>query len=113
MKYILLITLLFSYTWSAPAFNKRDTFEQRDGMRFIGHPRGDEQSEDGEILKYNPSSKNYELAEIKDDKLRPSGKKYIDGLKKASRLNSSNLREEDVLKLWKKKIRDHRLRMKR
>lgn len=116
MKYILFIALLFSYSQSAPAFSKSKVLQQENGVTFIGHPRGDEhlhwiQSDDGEILKYNPASKNYELAEIKDNSLKPSGRKYVSGLKKARTLNSTNLKDEDVLQLWKLKKEAHRLRM--
>ena len=122
MKYLILITFLLSNLQSAPAFSKSRVLKQENGVTFIGQSRGDEylhwiESEDGEILKYNPESKNYELAEIKDGYLKPSGKKYVSGLKqsnglrKSSGLNNSNLKSQELYKLWDKKREAHRLRM--
>lgn len=116
MKYFILVTLLLSTLQSAPARNASKVLEQDNGVSFIGRPRGDEhlhwiESEDGEILKYNPTSKNYELAEIKDNTLAPSGKKYVKGLKKASVLNYNTLKSEEVNELWRQRREAHRLRM--
>ena len=115
MKQILIFLLLLSTLYSAPARGTQRVFEQEDGITFIGKAKGNQhlnwiESSDGEILKYNPTTKNYELAEIKDNSLAPSGVKYNSTTRKAQGINS--LKKEDVYKLWETKQEIHRLKMK-
>ncbi len=116
MKTLLLTILFFSILQSAPARSSSRVFTQKNGVIFHGHPRGDEhlhwiESADGEILKYNPATKNYELAEIRGNNLAPSGKKYISGVRRVNSRNTNRLSTESVLKLWRKKREAHRLKM--
>jgi hypothetical protein len=81
MKAIILILLSFIYLYSAPAFNIQREYKQADGTTFTAQPKGDEylnyiQTSNGDILKYNEKTKNFEYATIKGDNLVPSGKIY-------------------------------------
>ncbi len=116
MKYIFILFTLVSVLFSAPARDGSRVYTQKNGEIFSGHPRGDEhlhwiESADGEILRYNPVTKNYELAEIRGNSLAPSGKKYISGVKRASSRNAHSLSTKSVLKLWRKKREANRLKM--
>ena len=116
MKYILLFITFTSLIHAAPARGGDRLYTQENGVVFSGQARGDEhlhwiESQDGEILKYNPTSKNYEMAEIKNDKLAPSGVKYKANIKKARSINLNKLQKEDLYELWQKKQKAHRLKM--
>ncbi len=116
MKYICILFALTTILFSAPARDSSRVFTQKNGVNFHGHPRGDEhlhwiESADGVILKYNPATKNYELAEIRDHILAPSGKKYISGVKRANSRDTHTLTKKSVLELWRKKREAHRLKM--
>jgi len=116
IRYFIIFLLFILTLQAAPARGGDRVFTQHDGTTFIGQAKGNEhlnwiQSSDGEILQYNPLTKNYELAEIKDNKLTPSGKKYTQGLKKAILLNSSTITTEDVNKLWIQKRELHKIKM--
>jgi hypothetical protein len=81
MKILLTILLLISALYSAPAFNKLREFKNADGTTFLARGGGDEylhwiESEDGEILKYNTTSQNFEYAKVVGDALKASGEKY-------------------------------------
>lgn len=116
MKYIIIITILLSTLHSAPARGGDRSFKQDDGLTFVGQAKGNQhlnwiESSDGEILKYNSITRNYELAEIKDNKLKASGIKYGDKTKKATSLKTTTLKKEDVYKLWETKQKAHRVKM--
>jgi len=112
MKYLLLFVLLSTYLFSAPAFNKTREFRQADGTSFVAKAKGDSylnwiETMDGEILKYNSKSKNFEHAKINNSRLEASGEKYE---KKSSTRTSSSKRVnrlniDDVYKLWQVKRR--------
>jgi len=112
MKYIILISLLISQLFSAPARGGVRDFIQADGSTFKASAKGNHhlnwiESVDGEILKYNQYTKNYEFAEIKNENLAPSGYKYIN--KNAKQMQSNNVKKIDksqVYKLWKKRQAD-------
>lgn len=113
MKYILFLISLISIIQAAPARGGYREFKQDNGHTFIAQAKGNQhlnwiESADGEILKYNPDTKNYELAQIKDNELKPSGIKYEDGIKKTKSLKSIH---DDVYKLWAEKQHAHSLRM--
>ena len=116
MKFVLSLLSLVLVLQSAPARGGDRIFKQENGVTFVGQARGNEhlnwiESSDGEILKYNPATKNYELAEIKNNNLKPSGIKYEDGIKRAKSLKSVKLHNKDVFKLWSQKQKAHRLKM--
>ncbi len=70
------------------------------------------ESEDGAILKRNPLTENFEYAQIKNERLAPSGEKF----QKRKGRNAKSLKEtkrvskESVYKLWAKKREDARKR---
>ena len=110
MKYLLIFSLTFTYLFSAPAFYGVREFKQADGSSFKAKAKGDQhlnwiETEDGEILKYNPESKNFEYANIKDNQLKASGARYNkDNSKRArSQGHVNRLNRDSVNKLWKKK----------
>lgn len=116
MKYLLIITIILSVLQAAPARPGKRVFKQSDGTTFLGQAKGNQhlnwiESASGDILKYNSDTKNYELAEIKDNKLKASGLKYGDKTNKAMSLNTTKLNKEDVYILWSKKQQAHRLKM--
>jgi len=106
MKTILIILLINSYLFSAPAFNKLREFKNADGTTFMARGAGNHhlnwiETQEGDILKYNKDSKNYEYAKIKNSSLNASGSKYeknssirtksISRIQKISRDELSNL----------------------
>jgi len=81
MKYIVLFLLITSHLLSAPAFSKMREFKNADGTTFLAKAKGNHhlnwiQTKDGEILKYNKETKNYEYAKIKGTTLKASGVRY-------------------------------------
>ncbi len=113
MKFILLLSLLISTLFSAPAYNKMREFKQADGTTFMAKGQGNQnlnwiQTEDGQILRYNQTSKNYEYAVIKNQKLKASGSEY----KKSNLKRVKSLQKEDnslkqaVHNLWSQKNRE-------
>ena len=110
MRFFLGISLICTLLAAAPAFHGVRTFIQSDGSSFQAHMQGDEyltwiETADGKILVYNKKDQNYDYAVITDEKLKPSGEKYIEP-------NGSNLRmaqpfrsvsKEKLYKLWRLK----------
>jgi len=81
MKLLLILTLFLLPLIAAPAFQGKRTFTQPDGTVITYQNRGDEhlhwsESEDGEIILYNKETKRMEFAEIKAERLQPSGESY-------------------------------------
>jgi len=112
MKYIILITLLFLQLYSAPARGGIREFIQADGSTFKAKAKGNQhlnwiESEDGEILKYNKMTNNYEFAEIKSKHLLPSGQKYIkqdtNSDRQSPSLNIKKIDKFKVYELWQQK----------
>lgn len=109
MKYIILITLLISQLYSAPARGGIRDFIQADGSTFKASAKGNQhlnwiESEDAEILKYNQQTKNYEFAEIKNNRLMPSGEKYIpSSIYKSQNKNTKKIDKNKVYQLWQKR----------
>ncbi len=87
---------------------------QKDGTTFIGHAQGDEflhyiQTQEGDILLYNPKTKNYEYAIIKDDRLVPSGVVYKPGKKRSYMQKSMpRISKEKLQKLRHKRMLQRR-----
>jgi hypothetical protein len=107
MKTLLLLLLGFSFGFSAPALDAMREFTNADGTTFMAKAQGNQhlnwvQTQDGEILKYNEASKNFEYAEIKEDALVSSGLKYEkSGPNKAAALEKrSKIDKADLAKLW-------------
>ncbi len=96
---------------AAPAFSKMRTYTQNDGSSFEAIPKGDEylnyiETKSGDILLYNPKTKNYAYATIKNDQLVPSGKAYRDETAKRSNafLHTTNISKEELGILRKHRI---------
>jgi hypothetical protein len=92
---------------AAPAFQGVRTFIQSDGSSFQGHIQGDEymnwiETKDGNIVVYNKKDQNYDYAIIKNDNLKPSGKKYTktygNNLRKA--YSFQPISREKLYELW-------------
>ena len=81
MKLLLTLTLLSQLLIAAPAFQGKRTFTQPDGTVINYQNRGDEylhyaESDDGEILLYNPKTEQMEHVKIQNDALKPNGEAY-------------------------------------
>ena len=81
MRFVLLFVFCFSLAYSAPAMPFLRTFTQSDGTTFKARAKGDEylhyiKTKEGDILLYNPKTKNYDYAIIKGSRLAPSGIPY-------------------------------------
>lgn len=110
MKYLFILTILFSQLFSAPAFNKLREFTNADGSTFMARAQGNQhlnwiQTQDNTILKYNSQSRNFEYAQIQNDSLRASGIAYKQNTSKTTRAikNIPALDPSQVYKLWQKK----------
>ena len=114
MKTLLIFLLAYTYTFGAPAFNKTREFTQSDGTTFSAKASGDRylnwiQTKDGEVLKYNAKTKNFEYATIEDNKLNASGVRYEKNSSKRARSlgRIKKLELDDVYNLWKNKRENH------
>jgi hypothetical protein len=109
MKILILIFIVTSSLFCAPAFSKIRTFKNSDGKEFKAQAQGDQYlnwiyTEDGEILKYNQKSKDFEYAIIKDNLLQPSGVKYQKKSTKTKMANSfKKVDISKIYKLWQEK----------
>jgi len=110
MKLLMIFLLVCTYIFGAPAFNKTREFTQADGTTFTARAYGDRhlnwiQTTDGEILKYNSLTKNFEYAKINNDKLVGTGVKYIKNNSRRTRSlgHVNKLEIKDVYKLWSEK----------
>lgn len=101
MRAVLLIIMTAYMLFAAPAFSDKRRYVQPDGTTFHATPKGDEylnwiQSEEGEILRFNRKSRNYDYAVIANSALRASGiayKKEVVRSKSIQRINHEELRE--------------------
>ena len=120
MKYLLMITLLSTLAFGAPAYHAKRTFTQPDGSQVEYRNQGDEylhwkEDKEGNILLLNHDNEAMEFAKIKEGNLVPSGEVYtknrqLRSSKKSSQshhLNKSNL-EELYQQKRQKKHRLHR-----
>ena len=120
MKYLLMITLLSTLAFGAPAYHAKRTFTQPDGSQVEYRNQGDEylhwkEDKEGNILLMNRDNDTLEFAKIKEGNLVPSGEVYtknrqLRSSKKSSQshhLNKSNL-EELYQQKRQKKHRLHR-----
>lgn len=81
MKAFFLLLFASSLLFSAPALSLWRTYVQSDATTFQAIPQGDEylhflKTKNGDILIFNPKTKNFDYAEIKNDRLAPSGIPY-------------------------------------
>lgn len=110
-KHTLLFFLATSLLVAAPAFQGKRTYTQADGTTFSAKAQGDEylnwiETDDGDILRYNTLTKNYEYAQIADGGLQKSGQVYhkrnasdTTTFKSKSRIPSIN--RDALNSLWK------------
>jgi len=110
MKLLITFLLVYTVSFAAPAFNRTREFTQADGTVFQAKASGDRylnwiQTLDGEVLKYNAQTKNYEYIIIKNDNLELSGVTYKNNnLKKSKSLKSMDkINMDDVYKIWQKR----------
>jgi hypothetical protein len=89
MRYIITILITLTTLFSAPAYNAKKICKQADGTEFVCRANGNHhlnwlEDENGEILKYNAKTKNFEYGIIDGVDLKASGVKYQkQNLKKA------------------------------
>jgi len=119
MKIFIFLMLSISVLFSAPAFSKLREFHNSDGTSFMAKARGNHllhwiQTADGEILKYNASTKDFEYAKIKDTTLKASGVRYNKNNSKRARslghINKVFL--QDLQRLWQLKHKEASKRKK-
>jgi len=107
MKNLIILALIFTNLLSAPAYNAKRVFKQADGTEFTARLSGNHilnwiEDENGEILKYNPKTKNYEYATIEDSSLKPSGLKYT----KQNASQAPSKEQRAVKKIERKELSD-------
>jgi hypothetical protein len=107
MKTLLLLLFSSALLFSAPAFDALREFTNADGTTFMAKAQGNQhlnwiQTQDGEILKYNEVTKNFEYAKIQENALKPSGVKYEkDASQRARALHQINkIDKNELSKLW-------------
>lgn len=115
-----IITLVFSsLLFAAPAYQGSIVFKQKDGSSFKGKLKGDEwfnwvEDKQGNIIKYNKKSKNYEYGVIKQKNgefdLLPSGvmagtqaKMTSSGNIQADQVMVEKIDQKTLSKIWKQK----------
>ena len=113
MNKLFLMVLITVIGFSASAYKGDIEFKQENGSSFNGNLKGDEwfnwiEDKDGNIIKYNNSSKNYEYAEFKDidgvTQLLPSGIAVGEPLPSKSKALYNTVSTKDKLsKVWKEK----------
>lgn len=111
--FVSMITLVFS----VPAYKGSINFKQNDGSSFSGKLKGDEwfnwvEDKEGDIIKFNKKSKDYEYAIIKDINgtldLVPSGIKVGNKSEQSSTSGSMmpsllKIDKKTLGKVWKQK----------
>ncbi len=112
MKPLLMAILLASVLFAAPAFERKRVFTQPDGSTFTGTFKGDEylhwiETENGEILVYDKTAKQYEEAVVTPERLEGSGEMYRAGAhtKRARSLRSPQQTQKALHRLWLQKRR--------
>lgn len=108
IKLILLVSMI-TFAYTAPAYKGPIKFEQSDSSTFSGKLKGDEwfnwvEDEQGDIIKYNKKSKNYEYAVVKEANgtldLAPSNIKVGD---KPEGSDLGKIDKNTLTKIWKQK----------
>ena len=120
MKKLLLLICTITVAFSAPAFKGEMKFKQDDNSTFIGELKGDEwfswvEDKEGNIIKYNFDSKNYEYAEIKISNgianLIPAGTEVVEtkesngsvSLSASSRIQAVKIDKKVLAVIWERK----------
>lgn len=119
MKFIFILLMMLSNLYSAPAYGAKRVFKQADGSTFEAMAKGNQhlnwiEDENGDILKYNHKSKNFDYAKIEDNRLKASGQKYTKQnslIKSVSSKKIIKVNKEDVYELWSVKQKKHREKM--
>lgn len=116
IKVILFVSMI-TFAFSAPAYKGSIKFQQNDGSTFSGKLKGDEwfnwiEDKQGDIIKYNKKSKNYEYAMIKEVNgtldLVPSNIKVGNKPKQLGNIDSTipgllKIDKKTLEKIWKQK----------
>lgn len=120
MKLLIILTLLFSYSFCAPAFSKLRELKNADGTTFMARAKGNQhlnwiESEDGEILRYNKRSKNFEYAKIEGERLKASGVKYErkNSIRARAIGRVNKLNRDSLYRLWSQKHKQDKERRSR
>lgn len=107
MKKLIIFASLITFAFSVPAFEGPIEFKQNDGSTFKGKLKGDEwfnwiEDKEGDIIKYNKESKDYEYGTIQEKNgtldLIPSGIKVGN---KPAKTESPDSNISDPLKIDK------------
>ena len=113
MKYIVTFLIFVNILLAAPALDVSREFKQADGTTFTARAQGNQhlnwvETPDGEILRYNRESKNFEYANIKDNQLKASGTAYNKSNSlRARSLGQINKVDKDALfKLRSEKLKE-------
>ncbi len=120
MRYIFLVLFFSSVLNAAPAMPFERSFSQNDGSRFKAHAVGDEylhyiETKSGDILVYNPKTKNYEFATVKGSRLAPSGLPYKKRALRSSiaRTNTPTISKKELQRLRQIAIKRFKAAQKR
>ena len=114
---------MVTVAFSAPAFKGEMKFKQEDNSTFTGELKGDEwfswvEDKDGNIIKYNFESKDYEYAQIAINNgvadLVPSGSKVIEekddngsaNLSASSPIQAIKIDKKILAKIWDRKRKE-------
>lgn len=110
MKLLTLIIVVYTTTFAAPAYHALRNFTNSDGSTFKAKAFGNQhlnwlESEDGEILKFNEETNNFEYATIQNKALKASGTKYEKNNSKRARAfkHINKIQKEELTELWKYK----------
>lgn len=115
-KHVLAVILFSTLLLAAPAYQGKRTLTQADGTTFQAKAQGDEylnwiETDQGDILRYNTQTKNYEYAEIKNGNLQKSGRIYKHDSQAVSKSASftKKISRDDLKQLWlqKRQARHH------
>ena len=117
IKLSLFVLLASTILLSAPTRSVEREFIQADGTTFKAKSFGNQhlnwiETKDGEILKYNKKSKNFEYAKIKDSALKASGQRFEKNNSKRARslAHINKVKKKELYELWAKKRKEERLR---
>ena len=113
MKLLLIFSLTFSFLFCAPALSTKREFRQADGTTFKAKAIGNQylnwfETDNGEVLKYNAVSKNFDYATIKENSLKASGTAYNKNSSKRARSmgHVNKINKEELYQLWNQKIQE-------
>ncbi len=114
MRFLSLLFLMVELLYSAPALSVVRDFRQSDGSTFQAKAQGDQylnwiETKDGDILRYNENSRDFEYATIKDSSLKPSGSRYTQKRYRDS-VSIKKIDKNELYKLWMKKKRESNLK---